>query len=107
MFAWKKIISKRCDQANSAPPEKVTYSLEAIMALQKSLERGLDNHIPHSEAGHDPGMSDPKAQSGLISRCTGPIKRFLRRPFLPRISGVSGDRKDLAEKTRRTAQPLS
>ncbi|HKV90915.1 MAG TPA: hypothetical protein VJW20_00050 [Candidatus Angelobacter sp.] len=104
MFAWKKIISKRCEQANSAPPEKVVYSLETIMALQKYLEQGFDEYTPRPEAVQDASRAKPKCQPALAARFTE-AKRFLQRIFLFKISGILRKRKGWAEKPGRTAQP--
>ncbi|HET9365849.1 MAG TPA: hypothetical protein VFP71_12640 [Candidatus Angelobacter sp.] len=107
MFAWKKIIRKGSDHANSAPlPEKVTYSLETIMALQKSLERGFDDYIPRPKAPQDASRTKPKYQPALTARFTK-AKGFLQQIFLLKISGISRKRKELTEKPGRTAQPSS
>jgi len=105
MFAWKKIINKSRDQADSAPPpEKVTYSLETIMALQKSLERGFDDYIPRPKAAQDASRTESKYQPALATRFTK-AKGSLQRIFLLKISGLLRKRKGLTEKPGRTAQP--
>lgn len=105
MFAWKKIINKHC--AGSAPPsEKIAYSLEAIMALQKSLEHGLDDYSPSSKIVEDADMAEQESQSVLTPLFIG-TKRFLRWLFLPRISGISKKQKKRIKKPGRTAQPSS
>ena len=103
MFAWKKIIRKGSDHANSAPlPEKVTYSLETIMALQKSLERGFDDYIPRPKAAQDASRTEPKYQPVMAARFTQ-AKGFLQRLFLlgqefPPIWKLIGNRKNRQKK---------
>lgn len=105
MLAWKKIINKDRDQADSAPPpEKVPYSLETIMALQKSLERGLDDYILRPKAAQDVSRTESKYQHGLADRFTK-AKGSLQRIFLLKISGILKKRKGWTEKPGRTAQP--
>ena len=107
MFAWKKIISKGSDQVTSAPPAaNVTYSLEAIMALQKSLERGLDDYAPRPQTAQDAIRTEQKSRPALTARFTK-AKRFLQRMFLLKISGILKKRKGWTEKPGRTAQPSS
>jgi|SRR5581483_10860757 len=104
MFAWKKIISKGSDHANSAPPaEKITYSLEAIMALQKSLECGFDDYTLAPKPDREVNIAAPKDQAGLLLRFTAPTKRFLRWLFLfgqefPAVWKLVGNRENRQKK---------
>jgi hypothetical protein len=64
MFAKKNGMTKeRGDHVSSPPVSKPVYSLEAVMALQKSLENGISGIAGHNAPENSAEESHPCSSS--------------------------------------------
>jgi hypothetical protein len=95
MFA-KRNDNKQCNGNDSAHQAKVSqYPLEAIIALQKSLEHGMEAWVFHShvvEVKPLPGRNDSAAQ-GHVGGTWIAMSRRGRQVIAAFLTGITATRK--------------
>lgn len=96
MFVKRNDINKQRTGDDCAPQATASqYPLEAIIALQKSLEHGMEACIFHShpvEVKTLPVRNDPAAQ-GNVGRTWVAMSRRGRELIAAFLAGITGTRK--------------
>jgi hypothetical protein len=96
MFANRNNFNKQCNGNDSAPQANASqYPLEAIIALQRSLEHGMEDWIFHShvvEVKPLPARNDSAAQ-GHVGETWIEMSRRCRQVIAAFLAGITATRK--------------
>ena len=95
MFVKRNDMNKQRNGDDRSSGQRIAVSLEAIIALQKSLEHGMEACIFHSHAVEVktlPVRNDPAAQ-GNVGRTWVAMSRRGRQLIAAFLAGITATRK--------------